>query len=128
MTTTSTFFYKDKALRKVIMKIETDSKGLEEVKNPDTCNVFALYNLLGNEEEISQMRKNYLEGNYGYGHAKQALFDLIIKRYEKERKHYWELMENPKKIDDLLEKGAAKARKVAKPVLEKVRKKLGYSI
>lgn len=120
-------FLPDKQLRKVVMKVETDSTPLEEPKNPDTCNVFALYALLANEEEIAAMRENYLAGNYGYGHAKQALFELIVERYATERAKYFELMENKAAIDELLQQGAAKARKVAQPVLQKVRAKLGFN-
>ena len=120
-------FLPDKQLRKVVMKVETDSTPLEEPKNPDTCNVFALYSLLASEGQIAEMRKNYEGGNYGYGHAKQALFELIIERYATERAKYFELMENKEAIDELLKQGAEKARKVARPVLNKVREKLGYN-
>ena len=65
---------------KQIKSIQTDSTPLEEPKNPDTCNVYSLYKLLANEEQNSAMRANYEGGNYGYGHAKQALFDLIISK------------------------------------------------
>ena len=119
-------FLPDKQLRKVVMKIETDSTPLEEPKNPDTDNVFALYSLLASEEQTARMREKYLAGNYGYGHAKQELFELIITTYEKERKLFWELMENTDKIDRLLKEGAEKARTVARPVLKKVRSKLGF--
>ncbi len=121
-------FLPDKALRKQVMKIETDSTPLEEPKNPDSCNVFALYQLLANETEVESMRKNYLGGNYGYGHAKQALFELIVKKYSLQRKKYWELMENKEQIDQLLSIGAEKAKAIAKPVLKRVREKLGFNV
>jgi tryptophanyl-tRNA synthetase len=121
-------FLPDKQLRKVVMKIETDSKGLEEVKNPETCNVFALYALLANEAQIAEMRRNYLGGNYGYGHAKQALYELIVEQYSVQRMRYVELMEDKSAIDELLKQGAEKARKVARPVLQKVRAKLGFGV
>lgn len=120
-------FLPDKQLRKAVMKIETDNKGLEEPKDPDTCNVFALYSLLADESQDIEMRKKYEAGNYGYGHAKQALFELIVETYSEERKRYWELMEDKPQLDQLLKEGAAKARKVAQPVLQKVRKKLGFN-
>lgn len=119
-------FLPDKQLRKAIMKIETDSTPMEEAKDPDTDNVFALYSLLGNEDDVASMRKNYLGGNYGYGTAKQSLYELIISKYEDQRKLYWELMEDTEKIDQLLKAGAEKARIIARPVLEKVRGKLGF--
>ena len=121
-------FLPDKQLRKVVMKIETDSKGLEDVKDPDTCNVFALYCLLANDSQITEMRSNYEGGNYGYGHAKQALYELIVEQYSAERKRYMELMEDKSAIDQLLKEGADKARKVARPVLNKVREKLGFEV
>ena len=120
-------FLPDKQLRKVVMKIETDSTPLEEPKNPDTCNVFALYSLLADEGQIAAMRQNYEGGNYGYGHAKQALYELIVEKYSSERSKYWDLMENKSLIDDLLKEGAEKAKKVARPVLQKVRTKLGFN-
>lgn len=121
-------FLPDKQLRKVVMKVETDSTPLEDPKDPDTCNVFALYSLLANEEQIAGMRANYLGGNYGYGHAKQALFELITSTYKEEREKYWALMEDKSKIDELLIEGAKKASKVARPVLNKVREKLGFRV
>lgn len=120
-------FLPDKKLRKEVLKIETDSTPLEEPKDPEKCNVFALYRLLATEKAIAEMRSNYKGGNYGYGHAKQALFELIIERFQSERQKYWELMEDKAKIDELLKQGAEKARKVAQPVLKRVRSKLGYN-
>ncbi|MAY84669.1 MAG: tryptophan--tRNA ligase [Flavobacteriales bacterium] len=120
-------FLQDKQLRKVIMGIETDSTPLEEPKNPDSCNVFALYSLLGSEDQIAEMRANYEGGNYGYGHAKQALFELILDKFKVQREKYWELMENKELIDEKLAMGAEKARKIARPVLKRVREKLGYN-
>ena len=78
-------FQPDKKLRKNIMKIVSDSTPLEEPKNPDTDNTFALYSLLASNDQISKMKKNYLEGRFGYGHAKQALFELIIEKFSEER-------------------------------------------
>jgi len=115
-------------LRKVVMKIETDSKELEEPKDPDSCNVFALYSLLASESDILQMRKNYEGGNYGYGTAKQALYELITVQFKTERERYWELMENKEDLDRLLKEGAEKARSIAQPVLNRVRKKLGFNV
>ena len=75
---TINIFQTDKKLRKQIMGIATDSTPLEEPKDPDTCNVFALYKIMASEEQIVKMRKNYEAGGYGYGHAKQALFELVF--------------------------------------------------
>lgn len=119
-------FLDDKKLRKQVMGIETDSTPMEDPKDPDRCNVFALYAILGNSEEIAEMRANYEGGNYGYGHAKQALFELIVDRFSEERMRYKYYMENLDEIDRALKKGATKATKVANEVLSRVRFKLGY--
>ncbi len=119
-------FLPDKQLRKQIMKIKTDSTPLEEPKNPDTCNLFALYKLLANEEQVEEMRANYLGRNYGYGHAKQAFYELILDRFGEEREKYHHFMSHPKEIDEVLMEGANKASAVADRVLDRVREKLGY--
>ncbi|WP_396144643.1 tryptophan--tRNA ligase [Flavobacterium sp.] len=119
-------FLDDKALRKQIMGIESDSTPLEDPKNPDTCNVFALYKLLASEAEISAMRQNYLGGNYGYGHAKQALFELICEKFKSEREKYNYYISNRAELDAILITGAEKAGTIADSVLNRVRIKLGF--
>lgn len=119
-------FLPEKELRKQIMSIVSDSTPLEDPKNPETCHVFALYKLLASENEIANMRENYLNGGYGYGHAKQALFELILLKFEKQRIKFSELMNDTSQIDIALAIGAEKARKVAKEVLKRVRTKVGY--
>ena len=119
-------FLPEKQLKKQIMSIQSDSKGLEEVKDPETCHIYALYRLLANEEETQKMRANYLAGGYGYGHAKIALLDLILEKFKEQREVYADLMQNKNKIDDALEIGAEKARKVAQEVLKRVREKVGF--
>jgi tryptophanyl-tRNA synthetase len=121
-------FLDDKALRKQVMSIETDSTPLEEPKNPDTCNAFAIYSLLANEEQLAIMRTNYLGGNYGYGHAKQALFELITETFKTEREKYNYYINNLPEVDALLKKGAEKATVVANGVLNRVREKLGFEV
>ncbi|MBP5994591.1 MAG: tryptophan--tRNA ligase [Crocinitomicaceae bacterium] len=119
-------FLPEKQLRKQIMSIVSDSTPLEEPKNPDTCHTFALYQLLASEAEVQAMRENYLRGNYGFGHAKQALFELILSKFEKQRIRFDELMANPSEIDAALQIGAQKAQAVASAVLKRVRTKVGY--
>ena len=119
-------FLADKKLRKQIMSIKTDSTPLEEPKNPDTDNVFALYKLLASDEQIVEMRANYEGGNYGYGHAKQALYQLIIDKFSEVRAKYHHYMENKHEIDEALAIGAEKASNVANDVLQRVRQKIGY--
>ena len=119
-------FLDDKKLRKQIMKIKTDSTPLEEPKNPDTCNLFALYKLLATPQQTEEMRKKYLAGNYGYGHAKQEFYELLLQKFAKERELYRYYMDNPSEIDAHLQKGAEKAKRVADKVLKRTREKLGY--
>ncbi len=120
-------FADEKSLKKQIMSIASDSTPLEEPKNPEVCTTFQLYALLANSEQISIMRANYLNGGYGYGHAKKELLDLILTRFEKERALYSHYMSNPALMEEILLAGATKARKVAKSVLLRVRKNLGLS-
>ena len=119
-------FLDDKALRKQIMSIETDSKPLEEPKDPETCKVFAIYKLLAQPAEVDAMTQNYLAGNYGYGHAKQALFELILERFQTEREKYHYYMNNLQEVDRALSEGAQKASSVADSVLKRVRQQLGF--
>lgn len=123
---TINIFLPEKKLRKRIMAIETDSLGLEDVKNPDTCNVFALYSILGSESQVADIRSKYLAGGFGYGHAKQALFELIMERFGEQRAKYEHLMAHPEEIEAALKIGQDKARLVAKDVLQRVRTKVGY--
>jgi tryptophanyl-tRNA synthetase len=81
---------------------------------------------LASESEIEIMKANYLGGNYGYGHAKQALFELIVEKFKTERAQYNYYMNNLAEVDELLRKGAQKASGVANGVLAKVRAKLGF--
>ena len=119
-------FLPDKQLRKQIMKIKTDSTPLEEPKNPDTCNLFSLFKLLASDEQIAEMSANYESGNYGYGHAKQAFYELLVEKFSEERARYNYYMENLEEIDKALAIGAEKAKVVASGVLKRVREKLGY--
>lgn len=125
---TINIFLDDEALRKQIMSIETDSTPLEDPKNTETCSVFAIYKLLANEIEIASITEKYKNTNrdFGYGHAKQALFELIITKFKTEREKYNYYMNNQNAIDDALELGAKKAKIVASEVLKRVREKLGF--
>ncbi len=119
-------FLPERALKKKVMSILTDSLPLESPKNPDTCNVFNLYKLLASPDEVETMRQNYTAGNYGYGHAKQALLDLILTKFEEPRKKYHFLIEHPEEVEKALEIGATKARKIAQTVLNRIRPVMGY--
>ncbi|RIA08262.1 tryptophanyl-tRNA synthetase [Flavobacteriaceae bacterium MAR_2010_72] len=119
-------FLDDKKLRKQIMSIQTDSTPLEDPKDWSTCNCFAIYALLASEDQISTMKANYEQGGYGYGHAKQALFELIVETFDEPRTRYNYYMTHLEEIDHALKIGAEKAKVVADDVLNRVRMKAGY--
>ena len=119
-------FLPEKKLRKQIMGIKTDSAALEEPKDPESCNVFAIYTLLAPNSSIQALREKYLAGGMGYGYAKQLLFELILDRFENERKQFDYYHQHPEEVHLALVKGAEKARKVASEVLLRVRDKIGY--
>lgn len=123
---TINIFMPDKKLRKTIMSIQTDSTPLEEPKNPDTCNVFKLYSYIAKASQIEELRQKYLAGGFGYGHAKQALFELITNTYKAEREKFNHLISHPEEVESALKVGEAKAEEVADEVLTRVRQKLGY--
>ncbi|MGA0896118.1 MAG: tryptophan--tRNA ligase [Flavobacteriaceae bacterium] len=119
-------FLPEKQLRKQVMGIQTDSTPLEEPKDPDKCNVYALYALLAPASSVQALRSQYLAGGMGYGHAKQQLFELILERFSKEREQYDYFHQQPEEVYIALAKGAEKARKVAQEVLLRVRDRIGY--
>jgi tryptophanyl-tRNA synthetase len=119
-------FLPDKKLRKQIMGIKTDSTPMQDKKDAEVCNIYKIYKLLSTEEQATALFEKYATGNYGYGHAKQELFELICETYSLEREKFNQLMENKALIDEELEKGAVKARVIAKEVLARVRKNIGY--
>ena len=119
-------FLSDKKLRKQIMGIKTDSTPVEDPKDAEDCNVFKLFKLLGTDKQNSELKTKYAAGNFGYGHAKQELFELICDKYETERGKFNHLMENKNIIDNELTKGAVKAKVIATEVLNRVRGNIGY--
>ncbi|TPD72007.1 tryptophan--tRNA ligase [Flavobacterium microcysteis] len=121
-------FLDDKSLRKQVMSIETDSTPLEDPKDTESCKIFAIYKLIANEEQLAVMIEKYKNVNrdFGWGHAKQALFELIIERFKVEREKYNYYMNNLEEVDKALLQGAEKAKIVANGVLKRVREKLGY--
>ena len=114
-----------KAIRKLIMSIVTDSKGLEDVKDPDTCNVAKLYKLLASDEQYADLCSKYRAGNFGYGHAKQALFEAVEAYFGPMRAKREEFAKDPGEVWNILNKGAEKARITAEATMEKVRKAVG---
>ena len=119
-------FAEEKVLKKQIMSIKTDSKGIEDSKDWRTCNLFKIYTLIAKKNEIESMKKNYELGGYGYGHAKNELFNLILKKYSVERDKFQHYISNPDEVEKILKAGAIKANATANKVLNRVRKKLGY--
>ena len=119
-------FADDATIKKQVMSIVTDATPLEDPKDPESCNVFALYRLLATEDAVAEMRQNYRNGNYGYGHAKKALLALITERFGGIREKYLYYMTHLEEVDQLLEVGAQKASKIANTTLKRVREKMGY--
>ncbi len=115
-------------LKKQVMGITTDSTPLEEPKNPDTCNVFALYELIANEKQVAVMRSNYLAGGYGYGHAKKELLNLLLEKFAEQRERFDYYMSDTALIEQELSKGAQKAQKVANEVIARMREALGFGV
>lgn len=119
-------FLPENELKKVIKKIVSDSTPLEEPKDPESDITFKLYSLLASDSEIETMRQNYLKGGYGYGHAKQALLEVILDRYAEPRRLYNYYMENNDELESILKTGEEKARIIAKETIAKVRRVLGF--
>jgi tryptophanyl-tRNA synthetase len=119
-------FLPEKELLKQIKTIKTDSTPLESPKDPDHDTTYAIYKLLANNDQTSALRKKYLAGNYGYGHAKQELYELILHKFAKEREAFSFYMSNTDELEKKLAQGEARVRAIANEVLNKVRKKLGF--
>lgn len=117
----------EKELQKVVKKIVSDSTPLEAAKNPDTDITFKLFSLIASETDTETMRQNYLRGGYGYGHAKQALFEVMRDKFVKERELFnYYYQENPNALEQKLQEGEAKARKIAHAKMQLVRERLGF--
>lgn len=121
-------FLSEKELKKQVMGIQTDSTPLEDPKNPDTDNVFALYKLVATPQQTEEMRQNYQNGGYGYGHAKNALLEVLIEKYAPARAKFNELLNDKALLDAYLENGSVRAAAVADKVLRRVREKIGLKI
>lgn len=119
-------FLPENELKKVVKKIISDSTPLEAPKDPDTDITFKIYSLLGSETEVETMRQNYLNGGYGFGHAKQALLEIILEKYAEPRRIYNYYMENTTELEGILKVGEEKARAVARQTISKVRRVLGF--
>jgi tryptophanyl-tRNA synthetase len=120
-------FLPEKELKKVIGGIITDSRGLDEPKDPVTDNIFRIYELIASSEQTEELRDNYLKGGFGYGHAKAALLDLILTKYSEQRKTFSHLMENHSLLEKELQAGEKRAAALANAKLDQVRSVLGYN-
>ena len=123
---TINIFLPEKKLRSQIMGIKTDSKSVDEPKNPDECILFEIYSILGDQNQVNTLRQKYIKGEIGYGDSKQALFELIMEKFKLERVKFNYYSEHPEEVEVALAKGANKASKIADEVLLRVRKKLGF--
>ena len=118
-------FGNEKQIRKKIMSIPTDSTPMEDPKDPDKCNIYKLYCLFADEIQKEELAAKYRGGNFGYGHAKQALFEAYMDFFAPMRKRREELEKDPGYIQCILKKGAEKANAIASETLEEVRKAVG---
>ena len=119
-------FLPEKQLRKQVMSIATDSTPLEQPKDPDNCTVFSLYSMIADEDAVKNMRQQYESGGFGYGDAKQALFEALMDKFSLARTQFNKYKENPKQMDQILHQGAKRAKSVANKTLKRVRKSLGF--
>lgn len=119
-------FLPEKQLLKSVKSIISDSTPLEEPKNPDTDVTFKIYSLVATDSEVEEMRQRYLNGGYGYGHAKQALFEKLWNGFAKEREIFNYYMENNDELERKLKQGEEKARTIAETSLQEARKVLGF--
>lgn len=122
---TVSLFADDKEWKKQVMSIVTDAKGLAEPKDPDSCNVFRIFSLLGTPDEIRVMREKYVAGGFGYGHAKMELLDKIKQTFGPMRDRYNDWMARPSDLRDLLQAGSRKARNLAREKLDMIQDRLG---
>ncbi|MDB9895360.1 tryptophan--tRNA ligase [Flavobacteriales bacterium] len=120
-------FLPAKKLRKQIMSIKTDSLDVESPKRPADCTIFKIYSLIADDLQVKSLEKKYLSGGFGYGHAKQELFDVICNKFKKERDSFEHLMNNTNLIENELMMGAKKASEIANNVLTRVRSNIGYA-
>ena len=121
-------FDTEKNIKKNINRnIITDNSPLEKPKDPNNATVFKLFKLLASEKKSKAMEDNLIAGGYGWGHAKNELFEEIIQKYGPQREKFNHFLNNPNEVEEVLHQGAIKAKKVANATLSRVRKNLGYN-
>lgn len=117
-------FMESKKLRKLVMKIKTDSSAPEDPKDPDDSLLFDLYKEFAKPDQIESMRKQYQEG-IGWGHVKQALFEVIEEHFSQAKAKYDHLMANREELEEILQDGAKRAREISGPVLQRLKEQTG---
>jgi tryptophanyl-tRNA synthetase len=118
-------FADDQVIRRQVMGIITDSKPPEAPKNPEACNVFSLYRYFAPSEAVEKTRMVYLKGGARYSDIKKELIELLLERFKEDRRTYKSLLRDKLAIERILKKGAVRARKIAEPMLIKVRRRIG---
>lgn len=118
-------FQTAKQTKKQCAKIITDSTPMEDPKDPEKCNVFALLRLVASPEELAEIEEKYRTGGYGYGHAKAQLADMINELFDADRQRYETLINDPDTVWDILREGGKKAREVAEATMQRVREVTG---
>ena len=113
------------SIKKKVMAIVTDSKTMEEPKEPEGNSIYELYKLFASPEEAAAMAASFRAGNYGYGHAKKELLAAYHRLFDPFREKREELSKDPDLLEDVLREGAAKARLTALPIIETVRAAVG---
>ena len=119
-------FLPEKKLKKQIMSIITDSVSVDDPKDPENCTVFKLFEIIADKSDVLELEKKYRNGGFGYGHAKNDLFEVILEKYKSQRELYNYYINNESVIEQKLIKGAEKANEIATTVLDRVRKNIGY--
>jgi tryptophanyl-tRNA synthetase len=121
-------FASEKTIKNIINKnIITDNTPLEDSKDPNSSTVYQLFKLLASKDRSGKMADNLLAGGYGWGHAKKELLEEILYTFSKQREKFTHYINHPDEVEEILQKGALKAQKVAKKTLDRVRKNLGYN-
>jgi tryptophanyl-tRNA synthetase len=118
-------FEDPKALRKQIMRIVTDSRPMEQPKEPQTDHLYLLYSLFADEAGREAMAAKYRQGGFGYGEVKKALADLAVDYFAEARQRRSELEAHPEKVREILADGASQARKKAGEILLRAQRACG---
>ncbi|MGL4562173.1 MAG: tryptophan--tRNA ligase, partial [Brevinema sp.] len=118
-------FGSEKEIKKAIMSITTDSTPIEEPKEFETCIIYNMYKLFATKEQLTQMQINYKNGNYGYGHAKLELLEMMLTFFKPARQIMTDLNNNHDEVEKLMKLGAEKARTLSQKKIRQVRKAVG---